>query len=269
MYLPKLLDDLHRQTFTNFEVIHVDGQSSDETMKRASSYKKKLSITSYSATKKNVGHQRNLGMKKARGEWVLFMDADNRLPNYFLDELVKQITKDRNFQLFTTWNTAETDSHFEVAISRIINFNLELYHAIGKSAAMGAMIGARRDVTQQVTFDEKLKVFEDSFFILDACKRGYRFKILREPTFILSLRRLRKEGTLKMAGMTALLQIRYLQGGDFSHRNYGYEMKGGSYHDLDSPTSLLRQMHNYLTKAPRKQLEQAKKIFTSLIEMGG
>lgn len=34
-YLPLLLEDLKKQTFNDFEVVHIDGNSDDQTVKKS------------------------------------------------------------------------------------------------------------------------------------------------------------------------------------------------------------------------------------------
>src|SRR3990170_5565992 len=85
-YLPHLLEDLSKQTFKDFEAIIVDGHSNDATVAQALKFKGKLPELSILQSKeRNVSFQRNLGGEKAEGSWLIFMDADNRVPEYFLE----------------------------------------------------------------------------------------------------------------------------------------------------------------------------------------
>ena len=102
-YLPLLLRDLTEQTFTKFEVIVVDGNSDDQTIKEAQKFKNKLTLKTITVKKRQVGFQRNIGAKKTRAPWVIFMDADNRLPNYFLQGAKYQLDKHPEVDLFSFW----------------------------------------------------------------------------------------------------------------------------------------------------------------------
>ncbi len=75
-YLPLLLKDIKKQTVQPEEIIVVDARSKDKTVEIAKRKDAKVIIT-----KKGVSHQRNLAAKKARGDWLLFIDADMRLPD--------------------------------------------------------------------------------------------------------------------------------------------------------------------------------------------
>ncbi|MDP3442236.1 MAG: glycosyltransferase, partial [Ignavibacteria bacterium] len=59
--LPQLLKDLSLQSWTDFEVIHVDGGSKDKTLEKAKAWEDKLNLRTISHDVKNVSAQRNRG----------------------------------------------------------------------------------------------------------------------------------------------------------------------------------------------------------------
>ena len=66
------------------EIIIIDDNSTDKTIELAKKYK----ATVYTKTmNNNFADQRNFGITKANGEWILFIDADEELSN----ELQKEI----------------------------------------------------------------------------------------------------------------------------------------------------------------------------------
>jgi glycosyltransferase involved in cell wall biosynthesis len=230
-YLPALLRDLSKQKERNFEVIHVDGHSDDQTLQKAQEFSTIISLKSLSSTKRNVSIQRNLGAKASQGPWIIFMDADNRIPSNFLSSLRQQLKEHPEIDLFTTWidqKNPKNPSH-RIILS-ILNIGLDLYQNLNKPASFGALIGCRKQVFASVQFDEKQKVLEDSLFVKEACKKGFQFHIFHQPTFSYSLRRLQKEGLLKLALQVLQLQQMYLRGKDFQKIDHGYFMNGGSYY---------------------------------------
>lgn len=266
-YLPGLLADLTKQTNHDFEVIHVDGSSEDKTVELAQKFASKLTINSLVVKKRNVSYQRNYGAKKARGEWVIFMDADTRIPGFYLDGLKYQLAKNPETKVFTTWvKVDEKDARLYQAVETSINFGFELFKNIGQEGAFGAMIGSHRSVLKTVSFNERQKVYEDAMFLNQAVGAGFVYTIFREPRYYYSLRRFKREGNLKMAGSVAILLLQFLRGADFSTQDYGYVMRGGNYYETKE-TPMFTRLNNYLKKASKKQLQQARNLLNSLKEI--
>ncbi len=266
-YLPNLLHDLAEQTCTDFEVIVVDGSSDDDTVKVAKEFDKKLSLTVHTVTKRNVSYQRNEGGKLARGEWIIFMDADNRLPTHFLDGVKYQIAKYNDFQVFTTWLDVDPTIAIDQPIAHFINFGMEAYFKIlNKPSAFGALIGVTREVFKAHMFDEHQLIFEDSLFVQNISNAGFAFRVLHEPRFTFSFRRMKKEGTFKMIRTIAISQLKYLQGDTFEENNYGYHMSGGGYYDQQANPPFFHRIQEFIQTASERQLAQAKKIITSIKE---
>ncbi len=264
-YLPKLLGDLKKQSFQNFEVIHIDGHSEDQTVVKAQSFAKKLTIKTTQIDVRNVSVQRNYGAKLAKGEWLLFFDADDRLPTYFLDGLRYQIARQPNVDLFTTWVNIEGDGQIFRAIEQMVNITFEVYNQLDRPFAPGAMIGIRSKYRDQNEFDQTQKVLEDYYFIKTAVDSGLSFKIFREPRYIFSLRRYRKQA-LKTIGAGAILHLKYLSGQDISKSDYGYTMEGGAAYDTDKSPSMLSNLSTFMQRASQKQLAEAKRILSSLMQ---
>jgi glycosyltransferase involved in cell wall biosynthesis len=261
-FLPALLEDLNNQTFAKelFEVIHVDGKSEDKTTEVAQSFSDKINLVTLTAEKRNVAFQRNLGGENANGKWIIFMDADDRLPAYFLDGIKYQLAKNPETDVFTTWSEPKNIASLEGSITRILNLGIELYNTSGKPSAFGAMIGVKKVHFNHAQFDETQKFMEDTFFVQSVCENGGNFRIFKEPRYIFSLRRFEKEGTLKFVSNGALLQLKYLQGHDFKDEEK-YKMVGGSYYDQISPSlfrnviSQVRQNANAATRANKKNFK--------------
>lgn len=229
-YLPLLIKDLAKQSFKNFDVIVVDGKSEDQTVSKVKAVKIEQPVQILTGSVRNVSVQRNEGGKAAKGKWVLFMDSDNRLPKDFLEKLTSRLEHNQEVDIFTTWLTVDAKDAQNKAIATVMNYTLEVYKRIGKPSAMGALIGCKRSLLDTVTFDPTYKFSEDSYFVQEAHQKGFTFAIFNKPNYVYSLRRMRKEGALKLILDTAKLQLRYLQNDDFTGET-NYPMLGGSYYE--------------------------------------
>jgi len=70
------------------EIIVIDDNSSDKTREIA----KKLGVRVYKRKLNNdFSNQRNFGLKKAKGDWIFFLDADEKIDNKLKREIFKAI----------------------------------------------------------------------------------------------------------------------------------------------------------------------------------
>lgn len=82
--LPDLMSSLEKQSYKDFEVILVDNNSSDQTKEIAQKFGARIFNK---GPERSV--QRNFGVTKARGEYILILDADMVLESKVLGELAE------------------------------------------------------------------------------------------------------------------------------------------------------------------------------------
>ena len=84
-YIKRTLDSVFNQTEKDFEVIIVDDGSTDNSISIAKEYDVKIIHSKHV----EVSEARNIGEKKAKGEYILFLDSDD----YWDKDLLKKINK--------------------------------------------------------------------------------------------------------------------------------------------------------------------------------
>ena len=81
-YLAKALDSVISQDYENWELFLLVRKSSDQSEKIVRDYEKKYdSIHMIERGENKAGEARNQGLEKAQGEYVLFLDSDDYLPD--------------------------------------------------------------------------------------------------------------------------------------------------------------------------------------------
>ena len=94
-YLPKCLDSISAQTYTNLEIIVVDDGSTDTTSRICDIYEKKESrATVIHQKNQGLSAARNNGLKEATSDYVVFVDGDDYLGLEFIECMVIGVTKD-------------------------------------------------------------------------------------------------------------------------------------------------------------------------------
>jgi glycosyltransferase involved in cell wall biosynthesis len=261
-YLPLLLDDLTHQTYSDFEVIVVDANSEDETLTVAQPFTKKLQLNLHTSSERNVATQRNLGITLAQGKWFIFMDADNRIQPPFLEPLIQELEFQTEIAVFTCWLDSTSYSLADQSLIQFSNLLLEMYSWF-KPIAPGAMIGIKANCCEQIRFDETLTLSEDHDFIHQAVDHGFEFQVLHQPQYTYSLRRFKKEGTLKILRTYAKLNINYLMGKKEYQQLSDYPMLGGEYYQLHYPfTKHLEDIF----PLKKQYLSKAQNLFRNFLE---
>ncbi|TDG35303.1 glycosyltransferase [Pedobacter changchengzhani] len=86
------LESISIQTFKAFEVIIIDGLSTDETILNAKEFENKIALTISSAMDEGIYDAMNKGISLAKGEYLYFLGSDDTLfDNEVLHTIAKEI----------------------------------------------------------------------------------------------------------------------------------------------------------------------------------
>jgi len=190
-FLPHLLKSLKDQTFKDFEIIVADNNSTDLTRSIALRAGAKVVEGGLPA------RGRNNGAKVARGEWLLFLDADVILPPDFLEKATAEI-KESSLAAASCLINPLSDRKIDNFLHGAVN----LYFQTTKkffAHATGCCIFAKKEVHQLVGgFDEKIKLAEDHDYVLRISKLE-KFDFLKSVRIPVSVRRLDKDGRFNIS----------------------------------------------------------------------
>jgi len=188
-YLSVLLRAIKEQSFKDYEIIVADNNSTDKTKEIAQDFG--CRITSGGLPAKG----RNQGAKIAKGNLLLFLDADVMIGKNFLENSLKEFKK-RGLDVASYTLTPKTKNIF---IKNGLNFFYNWPITISQRfLAWGAMaILVKKDIFNKIGgFDEGIKLAEDHHFVRAGAKIS-KFGILASPKVYMTLRRFEKDGYLK------------------------------------------------------------------------
>lgn len=92
-FVGKLLDSLAAQTARNFEVIVIDDESKDNTMKIVKKFTRKLKLKLLKSGRHNQSYSRNLGIKAAQGDVLVNLDSDCHVNETFVEGVAEAFGK--------------------------------------------------------------------------------------------------------------------------------------------------------------------------------
>lgn len=98
-FLPRCIDSVLAQTFTDFELILVDDGSPDNSGAICDEYSKKDSrIRVFHNVNGGAAAARKFGVQQAKGDWIEFIDGDDTIPHDSVDRLYA-IAKDGEYDI--------------------------------------------------------------------------------------------------------------------------------------------------------------------------
>jgi glycosyltransferase involved in cell wall biosynthesis len=259
-FLPNLLDSLSKQSFKDFEVIVVDGNSSDKTILRANGFLSTLpKFQIINSQKASLPLQRNIGARHAKGEWLLFNDADNILLPYCLERCYSTIQKNINKQhtFYTSWFAPDSETSGDAILDILSIMFIESAKRVHRQIAPGPFALIKHDVFTKIGgYDETRGYGEDQEISMRLYEHGYQLNFIRETLYVYSLRRFRKHGTLKIlhtyliGGIITLLTKR-------APKNFaGYIMGGHLYEKPKVPKQ------SVITQSEEKLKQLIKELFS-------
>lgn len=190
-YLSRLLDSIEQQSYSDYEVIIADANSTDRTQEIAKRFGAKIVSGGMPA----VG--RNAGAQVACGEFLLFLDADVvTSPDFFKN--VYEEMQERYLDLATCEIVPDSDNEIDKLLHGLTNLFIQVSQYTNPHAPGFCILVTKRLFERIQGFDESLTMAEDHDFV----KRASQFRplrVLNSASINASVRRLEKEGRISLA----------------------------------------------------------------------
>lgn len=219
--LPHILGDLERQTVKNFEVIVVDSQSTDATVEIARSFSGRLPLLIIEMSGRGVSLGRNTGAAQARGERLLFLDADTRLDHDFLEKAGEEL-ETRRLQIGGVYMKCHATLPLASIGMRIFNFASWLGQRVFPMAAGACLFSTRTAHARLGGFDESIVLCEDCDYLRRTSKEKISFGMLNQYYYF-HLRRLEQDGVFRMGWTYIRANLHRLFMGELYGNPYRYQ----------------------------------------------
>ncbi|MEY0151519.1 glycosyltransferase family 2 protein [Providencia rettgeri] len=191
-----------KQTYSNLEVIVIDDCSSDESIKILETIKD--SRFRYYILESNSGacKARNLGVELSKGDYIAFNDSDDIwLPNK-LEMQLSHLEKNNCDIIFSSFFFNDGYYCNIYPRQKIKSGFIPFKYLIRHSLASTQTIVGKSNIIKSLSFDERLKRFQDWDYILQAGKKYSLFYINKPLVHVKlqknSLSRNNKNGLLSL-----------------------------------------------------------------------
>ena len=186
-YLPTLLESIKKQSFTDYEVIVADANSTDRTREIAKEYGCVVVEGGLPA----VG--RNNGARIAKGEYLLFLDSDLELTDDYLRKVLYEFRMEHLGIAITQMKPMSNKVQDKLFHDFANYFMIGIEKIKPHGAGCYGMISRKELHDECGGFDESLTFGEDTDYIERLAKKE-PFKVLRNAKIGVSTRRLEEEG---------------------------------------------------------------------------
>ena len=180
-YLRRCIDSILSQTFSDFELLLIDDGSKDKSGDICDEYAAKdARIRVFHKVNGGVSSARNLGLVKANGEFIFFVDSDDYLDNTHLENYSKDIDNfDLIFQGYklvdeTTGKILEKKTFHEI---ETLDFEssmnvMEQIFSIGNffGPTWNKIFRASIISENEIKFKEDVNLREDEIFTFSYCR---------------------------------------------------------------------------------------------------
>lgn len=188
-YLRRCIESILKQTYKNIELILINDGSEDKSLAICEEYKKNdKRIIIINKENEGVSIARNIGIEKATGELISFVDADDYLEITFLQELFDMMKK-YNTEYITCGYNRVYDNHIEQVNNDLKEILMTADEYLKKLLNVQAGHGFAhmklidKNIIGNIRFDENLKVGEDALFNVMLCQNLDNVVIFNKPLY--------------------------------------------------------------------------------------
>lgn len=188
-YLNEALESIEKQTYDNIEIILIDDGSKDKTFKLLENYKnnslRKVKIIKQE--NRGVSSARNNGIINATGEYICFIDSDDIISPFFIEELVRNVKKDTYVTTYYSRNVEKVRTIPEADIRvRELEYKTGIDYIMFRKRNINFWGGIflREIITNNnINFPEDLIIGEDNVFMWNYLGHMKYFILIDTPLY--------------------------------------------------------------------------------------
>lgn len=185
-YVEQLIDNLKKQTYKNAEYLIIDDGSTDKSIDVLLTLTKNDTRFKIIQTRKTgVSDSRNLGLKIAAGEFVIFIDGDDFFEKDMVSQYVDAIlSNDTDIEFFSFIRSKGSDlEKWKISGSKIGNASNDVNHILGQKDLLleiskGVIGGytfayiSKKSLWNGIGFPSNIDRLEDLYGLVQLLKRN-------------------------------------------------------------------------------------------------
>lgn len=197
LYLKRCIDSIINQTYKELDIVIINDGSTDNSLEILKEYENKDNrIKLINKQNGGVASARNAGIKSATGNYITFIDADDKIDSNMMKSMF-EILKSTNVQVVKCWYVEEYANEQkyvsmelkenQVEISSRDGFIETIYPMLINTYRLNSCCGVLIDVNvikeNNISFDESIATGEDFLFICNIITHIERITLINNPYY--------------------------------------------------------------------------------------
>lgn len=186
-YINECIQSIIDSNYNNWELLLIDDGSTDHSGKICDEWSQRDSrISVFHKVNEGVSSARNLGIEKAKGIWLTFVDSDDFISSYFMSKILEEAVRTDADLVFNDFNIIYSDKKelfrtYSWTTDKEESFRNYLIHSWPR-VAWGAV---KKDLVTKndIRYPENLTVFEDFHFMCRCILCSHRIIKVNEPLY--------------------------------------------------------------------------------------
>ncbi|MEO6176116.1 MAG: glycosyltransferase family A protein [Flavobacterium circumlabens] len=180
VYIQEAIDSVNNQTYQNIEIVIIDDGSRRETKEFLKKIQQENLTILY---QENAGPSsaRNNGIRHAKGDFILTLDADDYFDATFVEKAMFVFNQESNVGLVTCNGYIFNENG---VVDEIISEEGDAGHFLFNNSAIGNSLFRKKCWAAIGGFDENMKKgYEDWDFHVSLIKANWKIKVIKEYLF--------------------------------------------------------------------------------------
>ena len=199
-YLLDCLESISEQNYSDIETILVLDHPVDDASSLIDEFKEKINLKVYELEDKTgVGCARNLGLEKAGGEYVMFLDNDDYITEGYISKMLDVFDEKTEmvYSKFTnTWfqkkafNEDQEDSDDEnefakqFSFDNVYEYKLRKYRKLEKLSVLGAIYKKSLFIEHDISFNDEQLYYADAKVLISILHKARKVGCCEDVVYV-------------------------------------------------------------------------------------
>jgi len=193
-YLVNCIKSVVSQEYAELEVLLIDDGSTDGSFKLCKRFEKEYTYISVIHQQNHgSGYTRNIGIQKAKGEYLVFVDADDRLPKKnTIAIMVKAMEEQKadivvgNYQRLYNGKLIPANRHgfTDTSDTTTVDFRFQGFFSVGHLAYVWSKMYRRSFLIEHELKFQNFIYAEDKMFNFECYLAKAKYKFLKEDVYV-------------------------------------------------------------------------------------